>query len=208
MLLGVVVGLATMYSTQTQAQAVEEGTVLIDAYYGFPDLYKSTFRTAYANSGSEFDLKIGGVGPLGGRFEYLLTDKVGLGLDVVYNSANLSWKDTGSVYNSTTMNYDKVVYDYKAGTAKIGAIVTFNFHFVDNDKLDVAGIIGAGYSNRTFTYESTDPSYSGGSVKGLIPVGFKLGAVMRYFFTDNIGINVGLGLGQGGLINGGISAKF
>jgi hypothetical protein len=31
---------------------------------------------------------------------------------------------------------------------------------------------------------------------------------MRYFFTENIGANLGLGLGQGGLVNIGITAKF
>lgn len=206
-LLALIIG-AFSISNNVNAQAVEEGSVIIDAYYGFPDLYKATFRTAYANSNSAFDLKIGGVGPLGGRIEYLLTDKVGLGLDIVYNSANLTWNDTGSVYNSTTMNYDKVIYNYEAGTAKIGALVTFNFHFVDNEQLDVSGVIGAGYSNRTFTYDSNDPNYTGGSVTGLIPVGFKLGVIMRYFFTDNIGLNLGVGVGQGGILNGGLSVKF
>ncbi len=207
-LLALFVGMTAMYSSNVNAQAVEEGSVVIDAYYGFPDLYKATFKTAYANSGSEIDLKIGGIGPVGGRFEYLLSDKVGLGLDVVYNSASLSWREVSSVYNPVTTNYDPVTYDYKASTSKIGALVTFNFHFVDNDNLDVAGVLGAGYSNRSFKYESSDPNYTGGSVSGLIPVGFKLGAIMRYFFTDNIGMNVGIGFGQGGLINGGLSVKF
>lgn len=207
-LLALFVGVSTMFSTDVNAQAVEEGNVLIDAYYGFPDLYKSTFKTAYANSGTAVDIKIGGIGPVGGRFEYLLTDKVGLGLDVVYNSAKLTWQDTGSEYNETTGNYDTKVYTYEASTAKVGAIVTFNFHFVDNDKLDLAGVLGAGYSNRNFKYTSTDPDYTGGSVSGLIPVGFKLGAVMRYFFTDNVGLNLGISLGQGGLLNGGLSVKF
>jgi len=207
-LLALFVGVSAMVSTNVNAQTVEEGNVIIDAYYGFPDLYKSTFKTAYANSGSEIDLKIGGVGPVGGRLEYLLTDKVGLGLDVVYNSAKLTWREQQQVYNTTTGNYDTKIYDYEASTAKVGAIVTFNFHFVDNDKLDVAGIIGAGYSNRNFKYTSTDPDYTGGSISGLIPVGFKLGAVMRYYFTDNIGLNLGIGLGQGGLLNGGLSVKF
>jgi hypothetical protein len=31
---------------------------------------------------------------------------------------------------------------------------------------------------------------------------------MRYFFTPNIGMNFGFGAAHGGIINGGISAKF
>lgn len=207
-LLAVFVGMSTLFTTNVNAQALEEGSILIEAYYGFPDLYKSAFRSAYANSGTEIDLKIGGVGPVGGRFEYLLTDKVGLGLDVVHNSAKITYREATEEYNSTTGTYDTKVYDYEVGTSKLGAIVTFNFHFVDNDQLDVAGIVGAGYSNRNFTFESNDPNYTGGTVTNLVPVGFKLGVAMRYFFTDNIGINLGVGIGQGGLLNGGLSVKF
>jgi opacity protein-like surface antigen len=42
----------------------------------------------------------------------------------------------------------------------------------------------------------------------LIPVASRIGVGLRYFFTDNLGANLGLGFGQGGLINVGISAKF
>ena len=207
-LLAIFVGVAALTSNNASAQAVEEGNIIIDAYYGWPDLYKSTFRTAYANSGSEIDLKMTGLGPLGGRFEYMMTDKVGLGLDVVYNSAGVQYKEVSQEYNSTTSTYEDVTYEYDFKTQKIGAIVTFNFHFVDNESLDVYGVAGAGYSNRTFSFESTDPNYTESSVTGVIPVGFKLGLGMRYFFTPNIGLNMGIGLGQGGLLNGGLSVKI
>ena len=44
--------------------------------------------------------------------------------------------------------------------------------------------------------------------KTLIPISYKIGVGMRYFFTENIGANLALGLGQGGLVNVGVSAKF
>jgi hypothetical protein len=53
-------------TTNVNAQAVQEGNVLIDAYYGFPDLYKATFRTAYANSRIQLSiLKIDRSRPIG-----------------------------------------------------------------------------------------------------------------------------------------------
>lgn len=183
------------------AQAVHEGNVLIDAYYGFPDLYRTTLRSAYEQSGNT-DLKVGGIGPIGGRVEYLLSDKFGLGLDVAYTN-------TAVTYNRDTVNASgPVTYEDKVGTKKIGGMVTFNYHFVNNDQLDAYAMLGAGYKQRTWYYESTDPNYSGDEIKGLIPVSFRIGAGMRYFFTDNIGMNVAVGFGQGGLINGGITAKF
>lgn len=183
------------------AQAVRQGNVMIDAYYGFPDLYRTTFKSAYNQSGNT-NLKVGGIGPIGGRVEYLLSDKFGLGLDVAFTN-------TFVTYNRDTVNANgPITYEDKAGTKKIGGMVTFNYHFVENDKLDAYAMVGAGYKQRTYYAESTDPDFSGESFTGLIPVSFRIGAGMRYFFTDNIGMNLALGFGQGGLINGGITAKF
>ena len=69
-------------------------------------------------------------------------------------------------------------------------------------------MLGAGYGNRSFTFKSTDPNYTEASVKSLIPVASRIGVGLRYFFTDNIGANLALGFGQGGLLNAGISFKF
>jgi len=194
-------GAALLTTSNVSAQAVEEGNVIIDAYYGFPNLFTTTLKNAYGNSSSATDVKVGGLGPLGGRIEYLITDNVGIGLDVGNVSTYIEYTDIPG--------FDSTRYDYRLSTSKIGAMVTFNFHFVDNDQLDVAGIIGAGWKNRTWKWESNDPNWDTESTTGsLLPVSFKLGLVMRYFFTDNIGMNLGVGLGQGGLLNGGLSVKF
>lgn len=188
---------------QASAQVVEEGNMLIDVYYGFPNLYSSVFRTAYANSGTATDISITGFGPVGGRFEYLLTDKVGLGIDIGTNNTKLNFKD-----QTTDNNGNPVVYNYNYKTQKIGAMVTLNYHFIENDHLDFYGMFGMGYGNRSFTFKSTDPNYVSASAKSYIPVASRLGIGIRYFFTENIGANLGLGIGQGGLINVGLSVKI
>ena len=71
-------------------------------------------------------------------------------------------------------------------------MVTFNFHFLEsNDNLDAYFMVGAGYGNRSFKFESTDPDYTDETIDGLIPVASRVGVGMRYFFTDNIGLNLG-----------------
>ena len=199
------VALATLFVgvSNVQAQAVEEGNIVIDAYYGFPNLYTSVFKTTYANSGTAANIKIGGAGPLGVRGEYLLTDKFGLGLDIGFNNSKGTYTDYGYDNNGNQVNYD---YDFK--TQKIGAMIFMNYHFLDHDKVDFFGTFGIGYGNRSYTFTSTDPNYVEASIKSLIPVASRLGIGMRYFFTDNIGANLGLGIGQGGLVNVGVSAKF
>lgn len=195
-------------STTSFGQAVEEGNVLVDVYYGFPNLYTAVFKSAYANSGSEVDLKIGGIGPVGLRAEYLLADKVGLGVDIGFSNSSVKYSELSSVYNETTMEYESRLYDYNFVTQKIGVMATFNYHFLDNDKVDAYVQVGAGYGKRSFKFESTDPNYSEGTVTGVIPFAGRLGVGARYFFTDNIGLNMNLGFGQGGLVNGGLTVKF
>jgi len=183
------------------AQAVEEGNILIDVYYGFPNLYGATFKSLYANSGSETNVDISSLGPLGLRGEYLISDKIGLGLDLGFNNTKLTYTQHD--------DFDNKDYDYDYKTQKIGAMVTFNYHFLEsNDNLDAYFMVGAGYGNRSFTFSSTDPNYSEASVKSIIPVASRIGVGMRYFFTDNIGLNLAIGFGQGGLVNGGLSLKF
>ena len=185
--------------TKTNAQALEQGNVIIDAYYGFPNLYSTVFKTLYESSNST-GLTLGSQGPLGIRAEYLITDKVGFGIDLGMNSSSIS-------YSEADINTN-IIYDYKFSTRKIGAIFTFNYHFVENDKLDAYFVVGGGYGNRNFKFTSTDPNYIEESVESLIPISYKIGGGMRYFFTENIGANLALGLGQGGLANVGVSAKF
>ena len=190
-------------ATNLQAQAVEEGNIVVEGYYGFPNLYSAVFKTTYANSGQAVGLEIGGIGPVGARVEYLLTDKIGLGLDLGYNNTKIQYQEVG--VNSAG---NDVIYNYDFKTQKIGAMVFMNYHFLDNDKVDFFGTFGVGYGNRTFTFESTDPNYTAASISSLIPVASRIGIGLRYFFTDNLGANLGLGFGQGGLVNAGISVKF
>ena len=184
--------------TKTNAQALQQGNVIIDAYYGFPNLYSTVFKALYESSNST-GLTLGSQGPLGFRAEYLITDKVGFGIDLGMNSSSIS-------YSEADINNN--IYDYKFTTRKIGAIFTFNYHFVENDILDAYFVVGGGYGNRNFKFTSTDPNYIEESVESVIPISYKIGVGMRFFFTENIGANLALGLGQGGLVNAGISAKF
>lgn len=181
-----------LFNSNVKAQAIQEGNILIDTYYGFPNLYSTVLKAAYE---TYTDISISSLGPVGLRGEYLFTDKIGLGLDFCYSNMNLSYTDisTGT---------------YKVGTYKIGGMVTFNYHFADHNNFDAFFTTGVGFNNRTFTY--SDPSMGTVSSSGFnaIPVAARVGVGMRYFFTPNLGLNLGLGLGQGSLLNGGVSFKL
>ena len=79
----------------------------------------------------------------------------------------------------------------------------------NSDKVDFYFVAGAGYKNRSWKYDSTDPDYESTTVSGtLIPVAARIGIGTRFWFTDNIGANVDLGFGHSGLLNAGLSFKF
>jgi len=190
----------SVFGNTINAQAVKKGDLIFDGYYGFVNLFNWAFKGtigAVAENGTSSSMDHAGV-----RGEYLLIDKLGLGIDLDYNTVNVS-------YNSTTIdNGNTIVNNYKIGSQNLRSSATFNYHFSDSDKLDAYFGLGAGYNYRSYSYSSTEVGYSYKSSGSIFPVAFKLALGMRYFFTENIGANVAMGIGQGGLINGGICFKF
>ena len=187
--------------TKSNAQAIGEGKIIVDGYYGFGNLYNAVFESLASSSGLNITNRF--MGPLGVRGEYLISDKVGFGLDLGYSSASMNYDET------ITSNSSTDTYNYSVKSSKIGVMVTFNYHFVESDKFDAYFVTGLGYGNRNTTFASTNKDYIvPASTSSLFPVAARIGVGMRYFFTENIGANLGLGLGQGGLVNIGITAKF
>ena len=180
------------------AQVFETGDVQVEAYYGFPNLYTAVLKSAYANDPSVGNVNIGGIGPIGFRGEYMVTDKIGMGIDVNYTNTYVQWTDgvSGTVYN------------YEITVPRFRAMGKFNFHFTDSDVFDAYGSVGAGYSSFKYKLVTNDPSYTITEQTSLIPVSFRLAVGGRYFFTDNIGANLEFGLGGGAIIHMGLSYKL
>ncbi len=186
------------------AQVVEEGTVLIDAYYGFPNLYTTTIKQAYASSGGASNVKVGGIGPVGGKFEYLLADRIGLGLDVNYTNTYVSYDEM----STDTTTGSATNYNYEVSRSVLRIFPRINFHFGNSDSFDGYAGVGAGYRVAKWAFESNDPDFGDETIEGLIPVSFRAFVGARYFFTDNIGLNFEIGLGGGALLQGGLSFKI
>lgn len=203
-------------------QVFFKNNISLDVYYGGPNWF--TFLNKL-ESGYLTNTQLSGFGPVGVRGEFMLTELIGIGVDFGYNRS--SAKQQFSEYNSLTGQYDN--YYHTSKTQKIGAIATFNFHPIKNDKFDIAVVGGLGYGKRTFGsdypaayaylfapptssgyvynfFQSTDSFGGAGSIT--VPLSFKVGMVMRFFITENIGFNLSVGATHGGIVNGGISAKF
>lgn len=195
------------------AQANYTGNIIIDPYYGFPNFGKS-FASNFESSNSS-DFKVKGLGPLGLRAEYMVADRMGVGVDVIYNSYDLQYKNTqtDSVYdgNTDTWTANSTTTNNEYKMQRLRVQLRFNYHFeVSNPMLDAYFGVGAGSNNRyRKAYENgvevNDETDLGNFT--LLPVSFRICTGMRYYFSQNIGINAELGLG-GPFISAGISARF
>ena len=171
----------------------------MDVYTGGPNLFTAIVKTAYTNSNSQQNIDIGGLPTIGLRAGYMVSDRISLGVDINYTTTNVSYDESNG---STT-------YNYKVSVPRIRAMARFEFHFGNSDNFDFYMPVGAGYSSRTFKIETNDPAFiDNTSIKSLVPVAFRVGLGGRYFFTDNIGLNLEFGLGGGPLIEGGLAFKF
>ncbi|MDB4340239.1 hypothetical protein OAA13_01150, partial [Crocinitomicaceae bacterium] len=141
----------------------------------------------------------------------LATDKLGLGIDFALNTNSASFVGTDYV------NGEEISFDTEGSSTKWGAMITLNYHAFTNEVIDFYIMGGAGYKNRTSTLTTTNPNYTdeqfndqaiGLTPETSIPLAARLGLGLRIFFTENIGANVGLGFGQGGILNAGLSFAF
>src|SRR5688500_7504252 len=93
------------------AQAVEQGNFIVSAQYGYPNLFNLILKAAYEGTGSYEGLDVGGVGPVGVQFEYMVADKIGFGIKSNYSSSHISYDENTIVYDSNG-NPSTSVYNY------------------------------------------------------------------------------------------------
>lgn len=188
-------------SQLAKAQVYEKGNVIVDAYYGGPNLYTGVVKTFYKADqalGNFANLKYNSIGPVGLKFEYLVGAKIGLGIHANYA---LTAVEGQSVDGGTT-------YTYEASYSRLRVMPTLNIHMGNSKRFDPYFSFGVGYASRKFKETTDNPNIPELSIKNASPVAFRAEFGMRYFFTDHIGLNFLVGVGGGPLVGGGLSFKF
>jgi len=179
-----------LFTNSLQAQ-IEQGSVLVEPYYGLAATGKAVVA-ALASTGTTSSTT--NLGPVGLRFTYMISEKVGLGIDGNYQNQGVEFTDG--------------TYNYSLSRSVIRVMLNSHFIFLNEESFQLYGNVGAGYRTSSWTYTSDDPTYTGDSISGLIPVAIKLGFGGRYMFTKNIGLHADLNLGGGAYANGGLSFAF
>lgn len=210
------IGAALLSVSTLNAQTpVEQGNFIIDPYIGIPNwansLLYSTAEDADDELGSTSSLNFttnGGFLSYGGRFEYLVADNFGVGVDVNYEVSGYNY-DVDSSYNDQTGMYTVGPFNRDYVAKKTRIMARLNYHFVQNERLDVYAGFAGGYKIVSRTKATNDPNWSTTTLdKALVPVSIRLAIGTRIYFTDNIGAMLELGAFGGGLLQVGVSAKF
>lgn len=192
---------------------VEQGNFIIDGYAGIPNwanaiLYNNVEPDE--NQSNVQDYKVNGsMLSYGGRFEYMVADNMGVGADINYEVSGFNYDyDAVTGYDgSGNPIYSTYNIDYRA--KKLRIMARLNYHFVQNDRVDVYSGFAGGYKSVNRVTETTDPNYNDSELNGaLIPVSFRLAIGTRVYFTNNFGAMVELGAFGGALFQFGLSAKF
>jgi hypothetical protein len=189
----------TLFNLDAQTQ-VAKGNFIIDPYIGIPNWGNAILYNQYDGELAYVEnYKVnGGLLSYGGRLEYLLADKLGIGADINYELSGYNYD-----YQESVNSYN---VDYKA--KKLRAMLRFNYHFVQNERIDVYTGFAGGYKyvNRSFTSQNPDdPNRESGAI---IPVAVRISIGTRIYITNNIGGMLELGAFGGSLLQFGVSAKF
>lgn len=184
--------LSIAQKSQSSGNCVEQGTILIDAFYGFPYFNGTLLRAAYSSDSIQSGSTVHNYNQFGGKIEYMLNDKIGIGLEGTYALATVD-------YQANNLQF------YTAGISKYRILGKMNYHFATTANIDPYLTWGAGYKN-TKIY-SNEPGDNRKITVNIVPVAFRVGIGMRYFFTDAVGVNAEVGLG-GPLMQAGISIRL
>jgi opacity protein-like surface antigen len=135
----------------------------------------------------------------------MINKLVGLGAEYTYARVTDTYTDS---YNTVVNGQSVIKYGvFNESLIKQRFLLKVNFHFATTSSLDPYATAGFGYKVTKFSSDNPNVNTTDVSVFNVLPVAFRMGAGLRWFFTDNIGLAIEAGIG-GPLIQGGLTAKF
>lgn len=198
-------------------QANTKFTLVNDAFYGGPTINGLLLRANLGvllrspeSRGYDHLHLNRAVGPTGLRTEFLVSDKIGLGTDAIYNLTGGSFSKNEVEFNELTGMNDTVIHLYEFTRNQIRVMGRINFHKkVKSKKLDVYTGLGFGTSSNIVKMTRDDVEVDPKDF--LKSTGLKFSARVcwgfRWYPAKPVGINFELGLG-GPLVSAGASSRF
>jgi opacity protein-like surface antigen len=188
MIIASMLGLA-LVSGKAFAGDFDEGEKHLSLGYGLAT-WTGAILDAYEGYG---DYSHSATGPIHIKFEYGVSEKMGVGLNLAYVVHKMKYN-----YDDFDTNGNPVVYTETTDYTTWSALMRLNWHFGDIDHFDPYWGIGVGYRSGKWKVTSNDPTgeTSGTEVDEPIPFGFESTIGARYHFTDNFGAYMEVGLAK------------
>ena len=147
--------LAFSFLTINASAQLQQGTVVLDPYYGFPNfgvLVSNLSKNALGpilerevpELTDEVEVGIKGWGPMGGRFEYMVRPRIGLGADFIIGNTTATFMVDSLNDDGTLFDQFDVIYSM----TRIRAHFRFNYHYLNKKHIDMYVGAGVGYNNR------------------------------------------------------------
>ncbi|MEJ7609983.1 MAG: OmpW family outer membrane protein [Ferruginibacter sp.] len=200
---------ATAVSAQdSEGGAYSKGQSTVAIGYGFISPYKNLFKFTNLFAGPGESSKYSSIGPVGLTYEYGISDKISMGLQVAYGQN----KNVSTEKDGISAGKDYIV---TSKLTQISAILRGNYHFGSSSKFDPYVGLGLGYGNFKYETTSNDPadnndpffdSFYNISVPTSFGITGQVGA--KYYFSSNIGMYAELGYLAGSFAQVGINFKF
>lgn len=184
----------------TKAQAFEQGKSYVSIGAGYSIVKPGFILNKFLKHVPFYNDKT--IGPFTLKYEYGISEKIGIGFSVGYSNSNVNWEI------DTTISEKKITNYYKYKVEKFTAKARFNYHFwVNHEKIDPYIGAGIGYRGINRDPESSDTTFDGFNIKTLIPIAFEASFGTRYIFSKHFGAFAEIGIGHG-FIQAGLIGKF
>ena len=193
------------------------GRFIIDPYIGVVNWISSYYYQYNEPDFQNYNYKKIGIGlSQGGRFEYMITDKLGIGADINYEVSGFTYDyfdyqhdGFGNYVFDVNGNLLQTIYTDQYKLKQLRAMFRQNIHYFQSDKVDVYSAFGVG-CQMAADLKTTSPnnpfSKNNSFYRWMFSV--RLATGTRIYFTQNIGAHVELGVFGGALIQYGLTAKF
>jgi hypothetical protein len=193
-------------ANNSTAQAFEEGTSSASIGYGFGkidysdnSMFENTVLARYYGYRIQDGYQFSYLGPLFLKYEYAISDKFGLGLNVSYLTSTAEFTSTDF--------YTNEVFNNSINRTGYNIMMRFNWHFGDHDMIDPYFGLAGGYRSNNWSSDLEDQALGEINLSTLYPVGIEATFGTRFLFTDNVGAYVEIGLARA-FFQFGVTGKF
>ena len=190
--------LFTNLKAQDDAAWMGQGSTVINLGYGIGSIWKSSFKLLAGFTGS----KVSATGPVVGGFEYGVSERIGIGLQLGYGNVKNVSTDPGANSNGGDLITTEKLSSFQV-------LARGNYHLGHSASFDPYLGLGLGYGN--FKYEVTDnDSQQEPQTFFAVPSSLLISGVLgaKYYFATNIGVYAEVGYVTGSYLQVGLAIKF